>query len=216
MLQLYQLEKKKVIENAQARKSFYTTTLQQQMRSKYTYDFEGKPVLRCPNPEDDPIKDRANWDGELAWFDHLQSALNNLDKKYEKWLPQPKIKGSFQWIGINPPAEDFTMKTLYDELDELNLTDYTASVEGHVEGGGYRPHIHMIYTGSIRPNRIIDKLSKHFNCKPNFIQTKTLKNTQKSLKLDYINGIKCLEKQPYVDLDTLEREEKKIPRIINK
>ena len=46
MLQLYQLEKKKIIESAQARKSFYTTTLQTSMRSKYTYDFEGNPVLR--------------------------------------------------------------------------------------------------------------------------------------------------------------------------
>lgn len=217
MLQLYQLEKKKVIESAQARKSYYTTTLQTHMRSRYTFDFNGNPILRYPNPEDDPIKDRENWDGEVAWFDHLQSALNNLDKKYEKWLPKPKLTGSHQWIGINPPATDYTMKTLYEALDELNLTDYTASVEAYVEEGGYRPHIHMVYEGHIRKGRLIEKLSNHFNCQLHFIQCKTLKNEKyKQRNLDYVAGKKCDDKMPFVAKDRIERTEKRIPQIIEK
>lgn len=217
MLQLYQLEKKKVIESAQARKSFYIGEVQTRMRSKYTYDWDGNPKLRYPNPEDDPIKDRENWDGETAWFDHLQSALNALDKKYEKWLPKPQLKGSFLWIGINPPKEDYTMKTLYEALDELKLKDYIASVEGYVEEGGYRPHIHMIYTGDVRKNRIIEKLMNHFNCKNNFINYETLKKSKYlEQKTNYIEGKKSCLKMSYVLQDRAERLEKNIPDIIEK
>lgn len=217
MLQLYQLEKKKVIECAQARKSYYIGELQTHMRSKYTYDWDGNPKLRYPNPEDDPIKDRANWDGETAWFDHLQSALNSLDKKYEKWLPKPQITGSFLWIGINPPKEDFTMKTLYEELEELKLKEYKACVEAYTAEGVYRPHIHMIYTGDVRKNRIIDKLSKHFNCLPNFINVETLKKSKYlEQKTNYIEGKKSCLKMSYVLQDRAERLEKNIPDVIEK
>lgn len=207
MLQMYANEKRKIVEDYTRRKEFFIGPLQESMRKPYTYDYEGNII---PRSQPDPIVDRANWSGEEAWFKLLESELANLEKKYEKYLPKPEKK--YMWIGINPP--DYTMKSLYDDLEELKLDKYTAVVEGHTEHG-YRAHIHMIYTGHHKPYRIIDKLSKHFNCQPNFIEAKNLNHYYEE-KLEYIKGNKCNEKKEYVQADRAEREKYKIPHFIEK
>ncbi len=63
MLNLYHLEKKKIIESYERRKPFFVGELQQSVRREYTYDFEGN---RIPRKEDDYIEDRAI--GQVSTF----------------------------------------------------------------------------------------------------------------------------------------------------
>lgn len=209
MLQMYAQERKKIIDDFTQRKSFYLGELQNHVRRPYKLDFDGNPI---PRPQPDPIQDRANWNGEKCWFEHLESALKTLEEKYKPYLNFKSPK-KYMWVGINPPP-DYTMKSLYDKLEELKLDRYIAVVEGHTENG-YRPHIHMIYTGHHKPYRIIDKLSKHFNCEPNFIEAQNCKFYYEE-KIDYINGKKTQSKLPLVEADKAERNQYNIPHIVEK
>ncbi len=62
--------------------------------------------------------------------------------------------------------------------------------------------------------RIIEKLSKHFNCKSNFIEAKNYTKYYDE-KLDYIHGKKIDEKSSYVTADIEERIQNNIPPVIN-
>ena len=205
MLQLYHMEKKKLIESFDNRKPFFTGELQASVRRPFTYDFEGNKI---PRSEEDYIEDRENWDGLSFWFDCFQTELRKLDREYDKYLPKPAKK--YMWIGINPQYK--TMLELYNDLKKLKLDKYVACVEAHTEQG-YRPHIHMLYTGHHKPYRIIEKLSKHFNCKTNFIEAKNYTKYYDE-KISYIRGEKTDDKIQYVEKDKIERKKDNIPDYV--
>lgn len=205
MLQLYHTEKKRIIENYERRKPFFVGELQQSIRRNYTYDFEGNRIER---PLEDYMPDRENWSGLNFWFECFQTELTKLDNEYKDYLPKPAQK--YMWIGINPQHKSII--DLYKDLQKLKLDKYIACVEAHTEGG-YRPHIHMIYTGHHKPFRIIEKLSKHFNCPSNFIEAKNFTKYYDE-KLAYIRGEKISEKMEYVTKDKEERDKNSVPHYV--
>lgn len=138
-----------------------------------------------------------------------------LAKKYEKWLVVNPNK--HRWIMISPvPLNDNGLKMIdiYKKLCSLKLNNYIACVEGHVPDG-YRPHIHMILLDiNTRPNRIVEKLAKHFGCAKNFIQCKN--STDFERNFNYIKGHKQDDKMDNVKHDREERLRDGIPEYLDK
>jgi hypothetical protein len=160
----------------------------------------------------------GDFSGELFAMSRCKDDYNALAKKYEKYLTLNPNK--HRWIMISPVPLDnspdcaFKMIDLYKKLCSLKIDNYIACVEGHVSDG-YRPHIHMIlFDLKTRPNRIIEKLAKHFSCAKNFIQCKN--STEFERNFNYIKGIKQIDKMPRVKLDREERLRDGIPDYLDK
>ena len=161
------------------------------------------------------LDDDGLFSGEKMAMSRAEDDYNALAKKYEKYLAVDPNK--HRWIMISPVplnAPNFKMVDLYKKLCSLNLDNYIACVEAHVPDG-YRPHIHMILLDiKTRPNRIVDKLSKHFKCAKNFIECKN--STEFERNFDYIKGNKQKDKMPRVKLDREERLRDGIPEYLDK
>jgi hypothetical protein len=155
----------------------------------------------------------GDFSGELFAMSRCKDDYNHLAKKYEKYLAVNPNK--HRWIQISPDPKKYpTMLELYKKLCSLNLDNYIANVEAYTQHG-YRPHIHMIlFDIKTRPNRIIDKLSKHFNCDKNFVECKN--STEFDRNFNYIKGNKSPDKMPNVLLDREERLKEGIPAYIDK
>lgn len=125
------------------------------------------------------------------------------------------------WIGINPPPSTYTLKKLYDTMQDC-VAKYSLFQEGNFAytieqntSGGIRPHIHLFLCTTVRRARVIDLLSKHFKVgKPSI----DLKIYRKDLlweeHLTYINGEKKSEKMDFVAQDNLDKFELNIPQTI--
>lgn len=212
MLAAYGKEKQMIIDKYVRLKPWYEGDLQRSMRAHTSHDYLGETINR---PDEDPITDRANWSGTLFWEACLNAELKKLNLAYEQYLPKSDDKVKYTWVGINPDVNDYpTMLSLYNKLNALKNWKFEAVVEGHTPNG-YRPHIHMILYTKIRPNRIVDTFSKHFKCAKNFIEVKNMKQFY-SEKQDYIRGKKAKEKISFVELDKQERDENKIPHLVEK
>lgn len=128
---------------------------------------------------------------------------------------------SHTWIGINPPPSTYTLKKLFDTMQNC-VSKYSLFQEGSFAytleqntSGGIRPHIHLFLCTTVRPARIIELLSKHFSVgKPSI----DLKIYRKDLlweeHLTYINGEKKSEKMDFVAQDNLDKFEYNIPQTI--
>ena len=159
------------------------------------------------------IDSNGDFSGDLLALGIAEADYKNLTKKYEKYLSLDTNK--HRWIQISPDPKKYPkMLDLYKKLCSLKLDNYIANVEAYTKNG-YRPHIHMILLDTYtRPNRIIDKLSKHFNCDKNFIECKNSREFDRNF--NYIKGNKNPDKMPNVLLDREERLRDGIPEYLDK
>ena len=222
MIKQYNQECKKIRDNFQEkyRGAYYI----QPFVNDYIKSEGLTPEMLKNTPLYDLLDDNGDFSGEKLAMDNCKSDYKALYKKYEKYLKLDPNK--HRWIMISPvplnahkkevPADAFKVKMvdLYKKLCSLNLDNYIACVEAHVKEG-YRPHIHMILLDiKTRPNRIVDKLSKHFNCAKNFIECKNSNEFERNF--EYIKGNKQKDKMPRVKLDREERLRDGIPAYIDK
>lgn len=213
MIKQYNQECKKIRDNFQEkyRGAYYI----QPFVNDYIKSEGLTPEMLKNTPLYDLLDDNGDFSGEKLAMDNCKTDYKALYKKYEKYLKFDPNK--HRWIMISPVplnAPNFKMVDLYKKLCSLNLDNYIACVEGHVPDG-YRPHIHMILLDiKTRPNRIVDKLSKHFKCAKNFIECKN--STEFERNFDYIKGNKQKDKMPRVELDRAERLRDGIPEYLDK
>jgi len=212
---LYNLEKKKLVEDFDRYRGWWRE-LEPYMRSNIRplSDYQGN-IIGYEEKEEHLLT--PEWDADAEHLKFFKESLEKLNIKYNfKDLSADNLKHMWVMISVNPMTgrEITSMEMAYQQLQKLNITDkYIASVEAHTEHG-YRPHIHMILYSNQRPNRIIDKISKHFKIEKNFVQCKT--SYSHSINLKYLKGDKAKEKQQYVEEDKLERVKHNIPHIIEK
>lgn len=207
MLALYQKEKRELTEMLERNKQFYTGPVEKSKHTPYNYNEDETKLI--PNPHYDP-----SFCGYTYWLKTCEDLYRYLDERYEPYFPKEPLKGTFKWIGINPYEQgQGSIKDLFKKLQKLKFENYMCNVEAHTENG-YRPHIHMIYLGNIRPVRIIEKLSKHFGCGKNFIEISSLNIKYLDEKKKYIKGEKTESKMEYVLKDKEEREKNNIPDFI--
>lgn len=197
---VYSAEKRQLIEKYTRLKPWFEGALQRQVRTTI-YDGSGS----------DPIANRREWDGFDFWRQTIECELNRLERRYEIYTC-PEDPSRYMWVGINPDIRIFpSISALYERLKLLNMR-YYAVVEAHTESG-YRPHIHLILFTHQKPHRVIDKLSKHFECSKNFVEAKNFTKFY-SEKLNYLKGIKRPEKEALVLNDKMERHKANIPDFI--
>ena len=127
--------------------------------------------------------------------------------------PQDK---KYLWIGINPPPDTVTFKSLYDKTIVATnkfkwLKDHAFTIEANTDNG-YRPHVHMMIPKTVKPNRVIKLLSSYYKVETNSIECKAGYCYNEHLK--YILGEKKNEKKINVEKDIVERKELDIPDYI--
>jgi hypothetical protein len=179
------------------------------MRTKHWFEGELQTSYRKQNPE---------WDGYVFWRDCYDAEIRLLDAKYEKQFclkTGKKVEDRHMWIGINPDIKKHpnlvSLYKIFTKSRVLRKYKYNAVVESHTDGG-YRPHIHMIIYTQERPNRIIQKLARAFECNENFVDCKT--SYELEAHKQYINGLKRESKQIHVENDRFERDQNGIPHTI--
>jgi len=220
---LYNLEKKKLVEDFDRWRGWWRE-LEPYMRSpmRPLSDYQGN-IIGYEEKEEHLLT--PEWDADAEHLKFFKQSMEKLNLKYNfKDLSADRL--NHMWVMISPdPIIKYkymfeeketknTIKLLYQKLKALNIKEkYIATVEAHTKEG-YRPHIHMILYSNQRPNRIIDKFSKYFNCEKNFIECKTSYNH--SINLKYLKGDKQDEKKEYVEADRVEREQNQIPHLIEK
>lgn len=142
----------------------------------------------------------------------MYRALKNLKIKYFG-----EDKDCHTWIGINPCVLGDTspqLKNLYDKtLNVLGKYKCIPSrgvafcVERNTKNG-IRPHIHLMIRGSQadRPAHIAKTLAKYYGCPQNLIDVKKFRNKNMfDEHLNYIKGVKKVEKLQYVEADKQDR-----------
>lgn len=127
------------------------------------------------------------------------------------------------WVGINPPPDKYTLKQLYEKMDDvIHRPKITFFREGSLwcieqnTKGGIRPHIHlMLLDNKVKPSRVIETLAKVFDLEKNSIECKRLfSNHMYNEHIDYIQGVKRDDKREYVDQDIADRLDLDIPDSI--
>ena len=122
------------------------------------------------------------------------------------------IGRTHHWIGINPPPNKYTLKTLANAMQEASAKfklfepgSFTYTLEQNTLNG-VRPHIHLFLVSTTRPSRIIDILARFFKVQKNSIDIKTYrKDILWDEHLSYINGDKKSEKMEFVTADNLDK-----------
>lgn len=127
--------------------------------------------------------------------------------------PQDK---KYLWIGINPPPDTVTFKSLYEKTIAATnkfkwLKDHAFTIEANTDNG-YRPHVHMMIPKCVKPNRVIKLLSGYYKVETNSIECKAGYCYNEHLR--YILGEKKNEKKTNVEKDIVERNELGIPDYI--
>ncbi len=180
------------------------------MRTKHWFEGELQTSMR---QQTDP-----EWDGYVFWRDCYDADIRLLNAKYEKQFCHKtgkSVEDRHMWVGINPDIKKHpNLVSLYEVFKKsrvLRKYNYEAVVESHTEGG-YRPHVHMILYTQERPNRIIQKLARAFECNENFVDCKS--SYELSAHKQYISGDKRESKQDLVQQDLIERNLNQIPHTI--
>ena len=152
--------------------------------------------------------------------EQTKKSLQMLKDKYYPKVILPPNQRSHLWIGVNPPPNSVSLKTLWDQF-QLSimkykwLTHFAVCVESHTKTM-YRPHLHLMVVCNEKPNRVITTLSNHFAINRNCIECKSYKHgILYGEHLDYIEGRKTEEKEENVQQDKVERESLGIPHFVN-
>lgn len=125
-------------------------------------------------------------------------------------------KEYYAWIGVNPPADQYTMKELWD-LAKLPYENYIICVEQYTEGG-IRPHLHALakVSKNTRPNKEVRRLQKLFSLEnAQSVEYKVFGANLLSARMKYMRGEKAEGKSENVEKDREKRKEYKIPNFLS-
>lgn len=154
---------------------------------------------RTPREEIQRFRETLNW-----LLTEKQISSDTYEQLIARDTPVPVPY--YAWIGINPSGD--TMVSLHLSASALPYENYIYCVEQNTDNGT-RPHLHILaeVSFSTRPNKEISRLSKIFNCDPNFIEFKISKSKMlKNARLKYIRGEKTEGKVINVEKDIKDRE----------
>lgn len=144
---------------------------------------------------------------------------NNLTRLKETTSKVDSLNSKYYWIGINPYklGKEIPMKEMYDKMlkfiDRTWCANVMFNIETHTKEG-YRLHSHMIVKTNVKKFRIIDQLSRFFNCKENFIDVENYAYGYNE-RVQYIKGIKTESKNQFVEKDQEQRIEEGIPQYFS-
>lgn len=115
---------------------------------------------------------------------------------------------TYYWIQFPKPH---TLATPNEFLDKIQGLERYSWFNNYIYNIEFNPHIHshLIIINpdkDIRPNRIMENISKHLTLKKNHIECKRYSHSYQN-RLNYVKGLKIpQEKQTLVEKDKMDRE----------
>lgn len=151
-------------------------------------------------------------------YKNYKNRIQKITDKFESMQGKNHL-----WVGINPPPDKYTMKQLYEKMDDVvhrpKITFFREGYLWNIEQntkGGIRPHIHlMLLDNKVKPSRVIETLAKVFDLEKNSVECKRLfSNHMYNEHIDYLHGVKRDEKSDDVAKDIVDRLDLDIPDYI--
>ena len=137
------------------------------------------------------------------------SGFKDFSEYKQMIISKEKDDQSYYWIQFPKPNSLETPNEFLDKIQGLERYSWFKRYIFNIE---FNPHIHshlilISPQADVRPNRIIDNISKHLEINKNHIECKRYSHSYKN-RLNYVKGLKIpQDKQMLVERDILDRQD---------